>query len=471
MSVTAAQTDLDAQRRGFPLVETLLALLVLAGLIATAALSFNIGYLPQPFFWDVDDTYRDWYSTALWAHQKGAYDTWLSIYPPLSFVLIKIAGIPSCYIDATDKIARACDWVPIVVLHSLYVLNGVIVSRIFIKLDRSTAWQRSFAITAGLPMIFGLERGNLILLCFTLIMLGFGPLVRSARLRWLCIAMAINLKVYLVATIFAQLLRRRWLCFEALLLLTVAVYLVSFILFGEGTPAEIYANLVNFATGAKPGATVDFIYTNTFIPLRYILAESNAPVNYFVGSDLVSRTLLATAVTQHAAQLAIVVACVFAYLRPEVVPPYRLTFFAVAMAMITSETSPYTQPIMFFFVFMERWRGWLRPAAIAACYILCVPWDIYIGGAAGSYQYSYLGQRFVYAEIGLTLGMFLRPLLFMLPAYFLSAATIIDVWRDIRGEGWADRWRFRTDWPMLPGLRKPIMPVAVSRSTHVDASA
>lgn len=447
----------EARRPG-QWLEWVMALAVLGGFIYMAVLTFVNGYFPQPFFWDADDTYRDWFSTALWAYDSGAYDTWLTVYPPLSFVILKVVSLSSCYEFAFDKTARACDWIGIIAIHLIYVVNAVLISKTMMKIDRQTALPRSFALVAGMPMIFGLERGNLILLCFTCVLLGFGPLVKSAKWRWLNVGLAVNLKIYLVAGVFIHLLKRRWRWFEGALIATIAVYLVSYGIYGAGTPVEIYDNLVNFATGSKPGSVLDIWYPNTYIPLHYVLAESDAPVNLFIGSREVNLALILIPLFSHSAQAIILAAAAATWLRPEVVPPFRLTFFAFALAMITSETSAYTQPIMILFVFMERWRGWARPAAIICCYILCIPGDIWLGAPSPTLQYSYIGGRLVFFEAGLTLGMFAKPLVFMMPAYFLGLLTIRDVWHDIRSQGWKDRWRFRHDLPLLPGVIRPRPP-------------
>lgn len=448
----------ETTRRKGEWIEWVMALAVLAGFIYMAVLTVQNGYFPQPFFWDADDTYRDWFSTAIWAYDPGAYDTWLTVYPPLSFVVLKVFSLSSCYEFAFDKTARACDWVGIVTIHLLYVVNAVLISKTMMKIDRQTALPRSFALVAGMPMIFGLERGNLILLCFTCVLLGFGPLVKSARWRWLNVGIAVNLKIYLIAGIFIHLVRRRWRWFEGTLIATVVVYLLSFGLYGAGTPGEIYANLVNYATGTTPNNVLDIWYPNTFVPLHYVLAESDAPVTLFVSSDLIKLILFLIPLFTYTAQATIVAAAAATWLRPEVVPPFRLTFFAFALAMITSEASAYTQPILFLFVFMERWSGWARPAAIVCCYVLCIPGEIWLGAPAPTLQYSYISGRYVFYEAGLSLGMFLKPLLLMMPAYFLGIMTIRDVWRDIRFQGWKDRWRFRGDLPLLPGVARPQRP-------------
>src|SRR5205085_286297 len=104
---------------------------------------------------------------------------------------------------------------------------------------------------------------------------GYGPLVRSARLRWILIGLAVNFKIYLVAGVFVHLLKRRWLWVQGVVLATVGIYLVSYLIMGEGTPIEIFDNLVNFGTGIKPNQILDFWYSNTYNALQYVIVESD----------------------------------------------------------------------------------------------------------------------------------------------------------------------------------------------------
>lgn len=443
-------------------VEWLFFAAIVAGFLYSAVLYVNTGYLNQPFFWDSDDTWRDWFSTSVWAHETGAYDSWLTVYPPLSFVLLKLLSDPTCYDLAWDKQARICDWVGIGAIHAIYLLNIFLTAKVFLRLDRRTAVQRSFALTAGMPMLFGLERGNLIMLCFTMVLLGYGPLVKSARLRWLCVGLAVNLKVYLIAGVFTQLLRRRWIAFEGMIYSVVVVYVVSFCLFGDGTPVQIVNNLVNFASGTSftPNQVLEIWYPNTYNALYFVVADSPAPLSMFLDSRQIDLIIWIIPTMVRSGQLAIVCAAIAIWLRPEAVPPFRATFLGVAIAMITTETSAYTQPILIFFVFLESWRGWLRPIAISACYILCIPGDIPIGPPTLTFQYSFLSGRYVIFEQGLALGMFLRPFLLLICAYTLSALTIVEVFNDIHQQGWSHRWRFRRDAPILPRVVRPSAPLA-----------
>lgn len=442
-------------------VELFLAFLVLLGGLRAAYMTVALGYLPAPFIYDSTDTFADWYNVALWAHKEGAYDIWRAVYPPLSFLLIKYIGLPSCYQQEMTMVdARSCDWVGVVLLHLFVVVNGIIASISFMRVDRRTALPRAFVFTAGMPMLFALERGNIILICIACCMLAWGPLIKSARLRWLFAGLAVNFKVYLMATILVHLIRRRWLWVEGALITTLLVYFVTYALYGEGSLIEIVDNLLNFAEGFWHGqaAAVSIWYTTTYIMMYQVLTESSAPVIFILGSKLVDQLTVLLFVLINASRLMVLFALAAAWLRPEVVTRHRLTALAVGLFMLLQENPPYALPIIFFLVFLEQWRGWLVPMALVFTYLTSIPGELAIGSPYFVEQFSYIGQRFVTSERALQLGMFIRPLGHLLIPVFLSLATIVDVVRDIREDGWQWRWRFRRDAPILPRVIQPRPP-------------
>ncbi|MGQ2930255.1 MAG: hypothetical protein ACT6Q3_07275, partial [Sphingopyxis sp.] len=96
--------------RLLPLVpEALLALAVVASSAWTLRFFLEFGYLPQPFVFDTNDTFMDWFNTAYWANNPGIYNVWRSIYPPLSFVFLDATSLPGCYLHNSFT-ARDCDW-------------------------------------------------------------------------------------------------------------------------------------------------------------------------------------------------------------------------------------------------------------------------------------------------------------------------------------------------------------------------
>lgn len=439
-------------------LEYLMGLGVLLLIGKAMAWLYLYGYLPQPFFYEPSDTYMDWFNTAYWARDNGVYDSWRTIYPPLSFVVLRWLGKDSCYVGAEGLVVRDCDWIGLVAIHAIFLLNIILVALTFLKIDRRTALPRAIALSTGLPMLYALERGNILLLCFTAMLLGFGPLLRSARLRWLFAGIAVNFKIYLIATIAAQLLRRRWLWCEGALIATLLVYLLSFGLLGVGTPKEIITNITDYSSGFVAAQVLDIWYSVTYQPLISLLQGETFPVINVIGSRPSEIGLIVLPFIVHLGQAAILLAALATWLRPEVVPVHRVAFFGTALALISSEAGGYTQMMVMLFVFMEPWRGVARPIAILTCYILCLPGDIIVGTVPTIIRDSYLAGRQVEVELGVGLGMFLRPGLLILVGISLSAATIRDVWVDIRQQGWKHRWRYRRDWPLLPGIARPQSP-------------
>jgi hypothetical protein len=425
-------------------------------LLARALIMLRLnGYLPQPFFYEPSDTFMDWFNTAYWAHNTGAYESWRTIYPPLSFVLMLVLGKPACYVDADGLEVRDCDWVGMVSIHAFFVLNIVLIAWAFTKLDRRTAVPRAIALSTGMPMLCALERGNILLVCFTAVLLAFGPLLKSARLRWVFAGLAINFKVYLIAAVAAQLLKRRWLWFEGAMLATVIVYLVTYGILGAGTLGEIYTNITDYSGGFIAGQVLDVWNPVTYQPLISLLQGQTFPVSSIVGSRTAEIGLIVLPLIIRFGQLSVVLAAVAIWLRPEAVPNYRLAFFGIVMALISSEAGGYTQIMVVLFVFMERWRGVGRPVALICAYVLCLPGDIPIGYIPPLIRESYLGGMRVEVLYSVAIGMFLRPGLMIAIAVSLSAVTIREVWVDIRQQGWRTRWRYRRDWPMLPGVLRP----------------
>jgi hypothetical protein len=422
--------------------EPLLALAVLGAIAHAIWFATEYGHLPAPFFYDVSDTFMDWFNTAFWSHDAGAYDSWSTIYPPLSFVVLRLLSNPACYLNSEGLTARDCDWFGYVALGTILAVNFVLLWFTYRKLEARTAWPRTLALGLGLPMLYTLERGNILLLTFTCVILAFGPLVASARLRWLALGMAINFKVYLVAALAPQLLKRRWRWFEGALIATILVYLLSWMALGAGSPREIYTNIAAVAGDFEAGSLLDGWYAITYTPFMAILTGSNLPIVGIIGSDAVEGLTLLLPILKLFSQAMIATAAVATFLRPEAVPVHRATCLGVLMAIITSESGGYTQIILFFFIFMERWHGVARPLAIIIAYVLCIPADITIDNYPPGVAESWITGGPVFVNYNLSIGPFVRPLAVMMIAWSISALVIAEVRRDFAANpaGWRQRF-------------------------------
>jgi hypothetical protein len=449
--------------RKLPWTEYGFAAFVVAGIVYAGWFLATNHYLPQPFFYEPTDTYADWFNTAFWARNKGTYDVWQTIYPPLSFVFIRLFGLDRCYPErrsfdpSAGLAARDCDWLGLATLFAIFFIDLTLIWLTFHRTDRKTALPRTIAVGLGLPMLDGLERGNLVLLSFMCLLLAFGPILKTARARWLAIGLAINFKVYLIAALVPLVAKRRWRWVEGGLLASILVYLATFAILGRGTPLEIYENIRAFS--ALPAAQImDLWYTTTYAPLVSLLKGDSFPFVLMIGSRNVELLLFLIPLLQHVTQALLAVAILATGLRPEVVPKYRLVNLGILLALVTSEAGGYTQAYFMLFVMMEPWRGFGRKWAIIASYILAVPLDIAIDRTPPMARDLYFGGGSTIINYHVTVGPFIRPLIIMTIAVAIASVNLLEIWRDIRGQGWRLRWRYRNDARLLAGPGTPITP-------------
>lgn len=421
---------------------------------------YTYHYLPAPFFWEPGDVYADWFNTAFWARDKGTYDAWKTVYPPLSFVFLRLVGMDRCYPDrrgydvSAGLAARECDSLGVAMIWVIYAINVFLIWRTFRKIDPKTAIPRTICVGFGMPMLDGVERGNLFLIAFTCLLLATGPILRSARLKWLFAGLAVNFKVYLIAAFVPLLLKRRWRWVECALISVVLVYMFSFAILGRGTPLEIVQNIRDFSNVAI-NSPLDIWFATTYDYLSSLLESDIFPTMLLIGSRNVELLEFWLPVLKHITQALILAAAAATWLRPEKIPSFRVINLGLMLALITSESGGYSPGYFLLFVMMERWRGIGLRWAIIACYILALPFDFAIDQTPALQHDTYFGGEVVHIPFYVTVSPFIRPLLIMTVAMALSLTTIRDVWLDVRLQGWADRWRFRRDAPLLPWVRRP----------------
>ena len=426
-------------------VEPVLGLIILASLVYPLWHLFTYAYLPQPFFYSPDDLWADWFNTAYFAYDPGTYDAWRTVYPPLSFVFLRVFTLGRCYnrtngADPSPGLpARTCDWWGVFSLHAFFLIAIALAAYSFYKWDRKTALWRSIAIGLGFPFLDGLERGNLVIVSFICLMLAFGPILKSARMRALAIGLAINFKVYLIASLMPLLLRRRWRFVEWGILSTVLVFLASFALLGRGTPGEIYRNILEFNEWQSQASDLlGLWFSTTFTPHLGLLNSPLISVPDLIGSRNTDLLLFIIPLLIHSTQGTILLAAVATWLKPGVVPFYRVVNLGLMFALITSEAGGYTQVFFMYFVFFEKFEGWGRRWAIIACYLLAPSTDIPVDTVfMPVVRDTFLWGKTVIVTYYVMLGPFFRPLIVLSVPFALSLVTIRAVWREIQSNGWS----------------------------------
>jgi len=430
---------------GFQLcVEYAFLFLIIAGIAHTAWFFYVNKYLPQPFFYEPWGTFMDWYSLSYWGSNRGAYDIERTIYPPISFVTLKLFSISSCYPNSIGEPSRDCDPIGAIALVAMFFINIGLTFISFRKLDKSNFIPRAAALSMGLPMLYGLERGNLLLFCYACVVLAFGPLLYSARWRWFFGGMAVNFKVYLVAAIMAPLLHRRWLQTEGMIVYAALVFIATWLILGEGSPAQVVGNIMSYASTFGASRVLDMWYASSFVPAISLLRGDAFPILTILDSDHVSSLLIAAQFLLYSTQVLIVLSALATWLRPDLVPINRSLLFAITLALISSEAGGYTEILLFFFVFQERWKGYAIPVAICIAYFMCIPFEIVGGKVNPIVRVSWLAQTEVIADYGIGIIAILRPVLKSLIIWLLAFVTLRDVFMAIRKDGLPDILRPRS---------------------------
>jgi hypothetical protein len=407
--------------------EVLLALGVVASLGWTLRFFFEFGYLPQPFVFDTNDTYMDWFNTAYWANNRGIYDVWRSIYPPLSFVFLDATSLPGCYLQSPFH-ARDCDWLARMTIYAFYLVDVVLAWVCFRRLDRRTAPMRTIAIALGLPMLFTVERGNLILVAFAFFMIAHGPVTASKPWRWFAAAVTINFKPYLVLPMLAHAVKRDWRPLEAAGIATVALYLVTLALVGSGTPMELASNTANWVVFQGAQVWNEVNYSTSYAPFM-MFRTLEIPLLQFVPSRLVETIEFLVPIVIRSTQLVALAALAAAWLQPRALPAHRIAAILLGAYLVTQSPGGYTQLFLLFLVLMEPWKGAGPAIAIAAAYLLCLAGDWPLATVLDVTSNSWLGERTVTASFGLTAGHFIRPGFVVLIVWALSLDSIVRVAR------------------------------------------
>jgi hypothetical protein len=407
--------------------ELALALLVAGGMAWLVVFFLVHRYLPPPFFYDTNDTFMDWYNTAYWVYSRSTYDVWGSIYPPISFVFLRILSIPACYVGGSFK-GRDCDHIGVVVLCASLIINLVIAYIIYRKIDPRTAAPRALALGLGLPMLIAFERGNLILPCFTFFMLAHSRLLKSAWVRWLCLGVAVNFKPYLILTVIGSLLRRRWRRAEACAVSIVLIYLITFALFGHGSLLQILQNTFGFVY-TPPAANIQGAnYSPTYIDILKIL-KGPFPIMNFIGSRPVEIMESVAPAAMKLGEFGMLACFAGALWRPYAVRGSRLAALSLALLLTVSQPGGYALVFLFFLLFMEPMKGIGLTIVLISAYLLCVPWDTEVVHVLRELKYSYLGGQLVTYDAGVIVGAVVRPAILLVLEYALIAVTLSDVLR------------------------------------------
>ena len=406
------------------------ALAVIAGFGCLVRFFIVEGYLPAPFVFDTSDTFMDWFHTAYWAHNAGAYTVWKTIYFPLSFVITGVFADPRCYANGPFD-ARQCDWIATGTIVASYIAGIVVSAVAFFRNDRRTAVTRTIAVGLGGPLLFALERGNLIMLAYIAFVLIYGQILKSKGAAALAAGFLVNMKVYLLLPIFAFAIKRQWRMLELTGLAALSIYLVSVVIVGAGSPFELASNLQQWLASSGISIWDQVLYSTTYQP--YLLFDVyQYPIRDFVGQRTIDAAKLFIQYELVASRGIALLCIAAAWFYPKAVTLNRLVFFILMQSFIGQNPGGYSIALIVFLLFMERERNFAIGLSVLCCYLVSIPMDYSLATILNVDRPSWISGQMVHVQYVLTLGAILRPLLFLLMLWSLAIDSLIDIHRAVK---------------------------------------
>lgn len=163
-------------------------------------------YLPGPFIWNKNDTFMDFYNPLYWVLNEGFYSVYSSIYPPLNYYFLKLFtfGIESNLVSSPFDLRENFS-MPILAASIFYlgILFVVVSIGEWKKIQVSNRFLIWLACALSVPVLFALERGNLIFLA--VLFLGLYASAENQWLKAIYLGVLINIKPYFLILVIQYL--------------------------------------------------------------------------------------------------------------------------------------------------------------------------------------------------------------------------------------------------------------------------
>jgi hypothetical protein len=178
------------------------------------------GYLPSPFLYVKSDTFADFFNVMYWSDDPRRYTEWNSVYPPVNFLFMKCIGwlfLGGGQLVGSTEIRDRSLGLQFFIVFFYFFLPLVTMN---FSVWKSYSNKERILIYAtwilSAPLLFGLERGNLIIFCVPFVAVA----LFNEKYRPLAIAILINIKPYFAIFIFSAIVTACW--SEAIIIIMLA---------------------------------------------------------------------------------------------------------------------------------------------------------------------------------------------------------------------------------------------------------
>jgi hypothetical protein len=381
---------------------------------------FDSGYLPAPFIFDKSNTFMDLFNVLYWAYDDGRYTNWASVYPPLNFIILRIFNFICSGTGFGDpELMRDSSQVLIFWMFVFYLVMPIIVMRL--KYWRDITYTERvllyFAIVISSPMLFALERANLILFApiFLALVISEAGVSRAASA-----AILINIKPYFALITIYYVAKRDWKGFIICALLSGLLFLITGLALDDAY-LNFFTNLFNFYQEASLFSLREVMaFPSSISAFSYILKHPDGVnfVSEFISVKVISYIAL---MIELAKFLVLITSLVVLFMRSKIVSAAEI--FSLIVVMISNLgiwVGGYTiiLYITLIPVFAKMRNKWL---CIGLAALMAMPLDVIsIYGDFLGIQYVYLTAEYVDIHWTLGLGSVIRPLANLMLLLLLS---------------------------------------------------
>ena len=380
---------------------------------------------------DKSDTFMDLFNVLYWAYDDGRYTDWGSVYPPLNFLILKIANFVftgGWYGDPANM--RENSQLVIVGFCIMYFAMPAILLKInyWKNFSKKEKFQIYFIIVFSSPMLFALERGNLIVL--TPILLGLA-LSKIGMARSIYIALLINIKPYFALFVIYYIVRKNWKGLATTLAFSGLIFAISGLAL-DNRYLEFFSNLLNFSQGSTLFSLREVMALPSSISaFSYVLKHPDGAMfaSSFLNADSIS---IIAYLIEALKWSVIVISLVALFMRSKQLRDSEIfTLLVVSICNIGIWVGGYTfiLYIALIPIFIKMRAKWLYISLLS---LIAMPMDIIpiIGGYIGE-QYSYLGATHINIWWTLGLGSVMRPLANLMLLVLLSHECLARKSKDV----------------------------------------
>ena len=362
------------------------------------------GFLPEPLFYNKNDTFMDFYNLQYWTYNENRYTYWQSIYSPFSFVFVTFFTSDNV-LNPFDL--RDISFISIAVFLFIAIcLVAYFQSKSMIS-GNKLLWV--YILIMSSPFLFTIERGNLVL--YALIFLQISIMnYKNTFIFSLFLALAVSLKIYLIALLFIPILNLDFSKTVVTLFWFIVINVICGILLQDSnwllflkniseftsSPRHFewsyftysYQNLLSAATYVYPQYKFIGVTANLLMLLIVLLLFGSVSIKYFISTKYIKNRERNTIIALLLMLIMIVVKNSGGYV--------FILLFPFVAAIIFNRIS--------FYMFLLL----LLPIELNL-----IEWDI-LG------FHSYLSGNQVSVARNITSGMIIRPLLFLTLYIFIS---------------------------------------------------